>query len=108
MSTEAELLRAILVALGARPEVRLFRNNVGLARDATGRHVRFGLAVGASDLVGIVAPHGRFLALEVKSPKGRVRPEQEAFLEMIRGLGGVGRVVRSVAEAEQALAEARQ
>lgn len=105
--SEALILRQIQLALGSRPEVRLFRNSVGLARDSTtGQHLRFGLVAGASDLIGIVKPRGRFFALEVKSEKGRLRPEQQAFLDMINNMGGIGRVVRSVVEAEAALAEA--
>lgn len=107
MLSEAAILRDIHLALGRRPECKIFRNSVGLAADpGTGQHVRFGLCVGAADLVAIVKPRGRWLALEVKSARGRVRPEQERFLAMIRDMGGVGQVVRSVADAEAALAEA--
>jgi len=105
--TEAQLLHQIQLELGQDPRLRIFRNNVGQARDqVTGQHVRFGLATGASDLLGIVRPVGRWLALEVKSPAGRVRPEQLAFLAMVNEFGGVARVVRSVEEAKAALAEA--
>jgi hypothetical protein len=105
--TEAETLHAIQVDIGARPEVRIFRNNVGVARDPTsGQHLRFGLIAGASDLIGIVKPRGRFLALEVKSARGRLRPEQQAFLDMVNNMGGIGRVVRSVDEAIAAVDEA--
>jgi hypothetical protein len=107
--TEAEILRDILIALGARKDVRLFRNSVGLARDTrTGAHVRFGLALGASDLIGIVrTPRGGlFLALEVKSERGRVTEEQNRFLAVIGEMQGVARVVRSVAEALAVIEEA--
>lgn len=105
--SEAQILHAILLALGSRPELRIFRNNVGLARDPnSGQHLRFGLVAGASDLLGLVKPRGRFLALEVKSEKGRVRPEQQAFIDMVNNMGGVGRVVRSVEQALEAVAEA--
>lgn len=105
--TEAQLLRAILRSLGARPDLRLFRNEVGRAVDPrTGAHVTFGLCVGSSDLVGIVLPRGRFLALEVKSPTGKLTPQQRAFLAMVNAMGGVGREVRSLEEANAAADEA--
>lgn len=46
-----------------------------------------------SDVIGIV--HGRFLAIEVKSPTGRVRPEQAAFLAEVARHGGLAFVARS-------------
>lgn len=101
------LKRAILIELGPREECRVFPNQVGHAVDpATGRHIPFGLVVGASDILGIVKPGGRFLALEVKTGDARPTKEQRAFLAMINAFGGVGRVVRSVDEALVALSEA--
>jgi len=107
--SEAQIQREILLGLGALPDVRLFRNSVGLARDpVTGAMVRFGLAVGSSDLVGIVRPRGRWLAIEVKSEHGRPTREQLAFIEMVRRMGGVAGVARSLAEAQLLLEEARR
>ena len=105
--TEAQIERAILFALSSRPDIRLFKNEVGRAIDPrTGAYVQFGLCVGSSDLIGIVAPRGRFLALEVKSETGKPTPQQLAFIAMINAMGGVGRIVRSVAEALAAADEA--
>lgn len=104
---EAQVQREILAALGARPDVRIFRNDVGRAIDPrSGAHLAFGLCVGSSDLIGLVAPHGRFLALEVKSQTGQPTPAQSAFIAMVNAMGGVGRVVRSVDEALAAADEA--
>jgi len=33
---------------------------------------------------------GRFLGVEVKAPKGKLRPEQAVMLSRIAGAGGVG------------------
>jgi hypothetical protein len=57
---------------------------------------------GSADISGILRG-GRRLELEVKSATGRVRPEQQAFLQMIRDHGGCAAVVRSVAEAVAAI-----
>lgn len=104
--TEAQLLAEIRLALGRDPRVVLWRNNVGTARhEGTDRPVRYGLCVGSSDLIGIVAvptmtdPLGRFLALEVKTATGRVAPEQWQFLELVNRRGGYACIVRSVEDA---------
>jgi hypothetical protein len=46
---------------------------------------------------------GRFLAIEVKAPKGKVSPHQEAFLKEIEERGGLALVAHSVDEVQQAL-----
>lgn len=104
--TETQLLAEIRLALGRDPRVVLWRNNVGTARhEGTDRPVRYGLCVGSSDLIGIVAvptatdPLGRFLALEVKLPSGRVSAEQWQFLELVNRRGGYACIVRSVEDA---------
>ena len=70
-------------------------------------HVRYGLAKGSSDLIGILKPSGRLVSLEVKTESGRVSPEQELWLAMIRRFGGFAAVVRSVDDALAALDRAR-
>lgn len=101
--TEVQLLHAILLTLGARNDCRIWRVNVIVAQDrATGRVVRSSQP-GAADISGILKPSGRRLELEVKSENGRVRPEQAAFLKMVREHGGVAEVVRSVEEAVAAV-----
>jgi hypothetical protein len=105
--SEAEIKRAIREALGTLPDVRVFVNNVGHALNTeSGQHVDFGLIKGASDLIG-VGPGGRFLALEVKSLRGKPSPEQVAFIAMVRRLGGIAGVVRSPGEALALIAAAR-
>jgi hypothetical protein len=106
--SEATILREILLAIGARPDCRVWRVNTGVARDpVTGRVVRFGTP-GGSDIQGIVAPSGRFIGLEVKSKSGQVSAEQRAWGEMVRRNGGFWDVVRSVADAERAIEEAKK
>lgn len=119
--TESEIQAAILKKLGARSDVRLFRNNTGVAYQGkrirrtadtitlkNPRRIRFGLCVGSSDIIGIVQHHGHgvFLAIEVKSARGRLSVEQNDFLYMVQRMGGIAFVARSVAEAERKLEEA--
>lgn len=98
-------MHAIRVALGKRPDVVLWRNQSGAVRVAE-RWQRYGLQVGASDLIGILKPSGRFIALEVKTTRGVVAKEQVMFLDLVNSMGGVGRIVRSVEDAIRAVEEA--
>lgn len=114
--TESEIQHAVRLALGREPDFRLFRNNTGTAHHADGRHTRYGLAKGSSDLIGILRidppvtpyPIGRFLSLEVKTPTGRATPEQLQWLALVRNLGGFACIVRSVDDACAALDRARR
>lgn len=103
---EREVQHAIRLALGRMTDLVLWRNSTGVARTED-RVMRYGLCVGSSDLVGILAPSGRFLALEVKTPIGRLTLEQRQFLELVRRRGGFACVVRSVEEAVAAIHRAR-
>jgi penicillin-binding protein-related factor A (putative recombinase) len=49
---------------------------------------------GVSDILGIV--EGKMLAIEVKSAKGRVSPEQRVFITRINNEGGIAFVARNV------------
>lgn len=78
---------------------RLWRNQTGAHQDQTGRWIRYGVGgVGGSDLIGI-SRTGTMIALEVKTPRGRLTPEQAAFLAMVASMGGIAACVRSVEEA---------
>ena len=111
--SEHELQQRIRLACGQGP-VRLWRNNSGALVDQQGRLVRFGLCKGSSDLIGLRSLEittdlvgqrlAQFVALEIKTARGVVSPEQRAFLALVEQLGGVAAVCRSVEEAEQALA----
>jgi len=96
--SETDLQRAILEALSLLPGVMPIRVNSG----SPIRRFR-GAKKGTADIVGIVEP-GRFFALEVKAGRRSVcSPEQLAFLELVRKLGGIAQVVRSVDEAIAAI-----
>lgn len=100
---EARAQHEILAAWGAHPRVRIHRNNTGLFFTRTGRGVRAGV-VGAPDIEGIIAPYGRYIGIEVKSPTGRQRPEQVAYQRMTEAMGGIYILARSVADVDAALA----
>ena len=112
--SETDLQQRIRLALGTRPDLRLFRNNTGTLPDPrTGRPVQFGLARGSADLIGYrtvtITPDmvgqqvAVFTSLEVKTPTGRVRPEQTNWLHTIKRAGGIAAIVRSVDDARDAI-----
>lgn len=108
---EKTIQNQIRLALGREPDLTLWRNNTGHAsyEAASGpRTVRYGLLRGSSDLVGILAPGGRFLALEVKRPGKEATEEQALFLALVRRRGGFAAVVCSVEEARAAVDRARR
>jgi hypothetical protein len=93
---------------------RLFRNNTGTLRDQHGRPVQFGLCKGSADLIGYrtvtITPEmvgqqvAVFTSIEVKTPTGRLRPEQRAWMETVQSAGGIAGVARSVEDAKALLA----
>lgn len=109
---EREIQQEIREALGLEPGLLLWRNNVGSARHFdTKTHkesvVRYGLANGSADLVGLLAPTGRFFALEVKKPGEAPTKEQAQWAALVRKFGGFCATVRSVEEARAAVERAR-
>lgn len=106
--TEATIESQIREALGALPDVRLWLNEVGVDELRTGRWIHYGLANGSADLIGMLAPHGRFLSIEVKKPGGRVRSDQFAWAKMIVAAGGFAALVRGVDDAIEAIEAARR
>lgn len=108
--SENQIQIAIMVAIGSLPGVRIFRNNIGMARHNNGQLVRYGVGgSGGSDIIGWV--DGRFLAIEVKTPTGRTAKaraeQQQRFLDAVRRDGGISGRCRSPEEALALIAEAR-
>lgn len=104
MNAETPIMQSIRLALGSRPDTRIFRNNVGKLQDPrTGAWVPFGLCTGSSDLIGWTERNGLavFTAIEVKTATGRVRPEQTNFINAVRAAGGLAGIARSVEDAKR-------
>ncbi len=90
---------------------RLFRNNTGTLRDQHGRPVSFGLCKGSADLIGwrtvTITPDmvgiqvAVFLSIEVKTATGRLRPEQQQWIDVVQAAGGIAGVARSVEDAQR-------
>ena len=75
--------------------------------------MRYGLQPGSSDLIGwrtiTITPQmvgqrvAVFASIEVKSTTGRVRQEQQQWLDAVQAAGGIAGVARSVEDAEALL-----
>lgn len=100
---ERDLQQEILLNASTN-RVRLWRNNRGVFK-VDDRYISTGLGGnGGADLVGIRAVKitpgmvgktiGQFVALEVKTDKGKVSPEQYTFVCVIKSLGGMSGVIR--------------
>ncbi len=109
MTPEGRLMREIMLAVSSAG-ARVIRVNAGKGwvgpsvrhpnGDVTVKRAQpfHGVPEGVSDLIGWTRD-GRFLAIEVKTERGRVTPEQAAFVARVTSAGGVAGVCRSVSEA---------
>jgi hypothetical protein len=106
--SEQRIQQEIRLAI-SHGDTKVFRNNTGTLKDANGRPVQFGLCKGSADLIGwrtiTVTPEmvgtqvAVFLSIEVKTPTGRLRPEQQQWLDAVQAAGGIAGVARSVEDA---------
>lgn len=119
---ENEIQASIMLAVGSRPDTRLFWNTVGFGYQGeavrldggdvlvkAARPVTFGLAPGSADQVGWrtveVTPGmvGRrlavFLSVEVKQARGRAAAEQRTWRQRVAEAGGIAGITRSAEEA---------
>jgi len=75
--------------------------------------VQFGLCKGSADLIGwkqvTITPDmvgqkvAVFASIEVKTPTGRLTPEQQIWLDAVQAAGGVAGIARSVEDAQRIL-----
>lgn len=107
---ETDLQQRIRLALGQLQHLRIFRNQTGQLPDPkTGRPVQFGLARGSADLIGwrtvTVTPDmvgqrlAVFTSIEVKTPTGRLTPQQRNWMQAVLAAGGIAGVARSISDA---------
>lgn len=96
---ETDLMNTI--RLGLNQHGIVFRANVGKVRMQDGRFFDTGLPKGFSDLFGFRFSDGRIFFIEVKTPTGRIRPEQTKFIETMKSRGALAGIARSVEDAIQ-------
>ncbi len=110
MSTTADHTQLVYdtrIALGKIPDLTIWQNS--RVHFHNGKPIaKPGLGTGSSDLIAILSPSGRILALEAKTGDATTTKEQKQFLNLIRKRGGFAAVFHSVEEAEQAVNRARR
>jgi hypothetical protein len=111
---ETDIVRSCLDWL-ALHRIKAWRtNNTGIFDPVKKIHRGFHGLRGVSDILGILPRmvclaegaeelFGNFLAIEVKRPGEKPRPEQETFLCDIRAAGGIALCVHSLRELEEQL-----
>ena len=88
---------------------KAWRNQSGALKvegkgNARGRYVRFGQK-GSADILAVLPPLGRLIAVEIKAGKDRIRPEQQAWLDEIESKGGISIVARSIDDVMERIAK---
>ena len=99
---ESEIQTRIMIAL-SEMGCTIWRNNTGAYKDGN-RYIRYGLAKGSSDLIGLTKC-GRFLAVEVKRPGQKPTNDQINFINHVTAKNGVAFVAYSVDDAINKLRE---
>lgn len=105
MTEEHAVQNQIRIALS--PYATVFRVNVGKVFTPDGRFFDTGLPKGFSDLFGFRHSDGRIFFIEVKTPAGRVSPEQKNFIKQMRRSGAIAGVARSAEDALKIIQEER-
>ena len=108
---EADLQRAVVNTLRfALPRTAIIHHSANEVTEPGPRGARrqailtgMGVHPGFADLMVIAG--GRVLFLELKAPKGRLRPSQEAFRDAVEAQGFGWALVRSLDDALGALAD---
>jgi len=104
---EKDIENLLLKYLNILPNTFAWKNNTtGVYDEKRGvyRSTKNKWAIkGVSDILGI--HNGRLLAIEVKTPSGRVSKEQQDFIDRVQQEGGIAFVARSVSEVRGMLAE---
>jgi len=87
------------IRLALNPYAVIFRNNVGKVRMADGRWFDTGLPKGHPDLSGFRKSDGKHIFIEVKTEKGKLRKDQEHFINKMQQYPVICGVARSAEEA---------
>lgn|SRR5699024_6672822 len=87
------------IRLALNPYAVIFRGNVGKVKTADGRFFDTGLPKGFCDLFGFRKSDGKYIFIEVKTDKGKLRKDQEHFIKTMKQYPVIVGVARSPKEA---------
>ena len=76
-------------------------NNIGIWKQKTKSYIPSNM-LGVSDIIGIL-PDGKFLAIEIKRPSGKLTYYQETFINDIKERNGIAFVAYDVSDVEKEL-----
>jgi len=92
---EKDIQKAIIDYLRLKKCLVFKHHSTGFTmKDGEARAFRYG-DKGIADIIGCL-PSGRFLAIEVKRPGGKMTPEQDKFLLEVNLHGGLGLLATSI------------
>lgn len=101
--SEKAIQNEIMLAL-SQNGCRVFRSNAGEVKTADGRTIKL-MPKGFPDLCGFRMSDGKFLAIEVKNEKGKLREEQIQFGEFLNNFPVLYGVAKSAEEAIKIVSE---
>lgn len=107
--TDTAQRKRIKDAVNRDGRARVTDNQVAMATpyrgegNAPGHPTRYGLGKGSADLVGVLSPHGRAIALELKSGKATLSDEQKRWRKVFMRFGGFYAVAHTPEEAIAAI-----
>jgi hypothetical protein len=96
---------------GREPGLKIYLNVKVRPRRVKGKDIwtaEPALGVGTSDLLCVLAPHGRLVALEGKTGTAKLTEDQQLFRDLIRSLGGFYSEFSTVEEAGACIERARK
>jgi hypothetical protein len=104
---EQDIVRACLDLLQLRG-VFSWRQNCGAVKQAgrrghRDRFIRFASINGVSDILAVLPPNGRLLAIECKRPGNGPTEDQAAFLDAVTRRGGLAVVIYDVRDLAEIL-----
>jgi hypothetical protein len=103
INNHSKLVNELLLMIGKEfPNIRVWKNATG-ATKVENRVIKFGLK-GSADILGIVKPSGKLLAIECKTGQAVQSNHQKNFENMILNFGGIYLVTHDTQGVRQFLA----
>ena len=95
INNHSKLVNELLLMIGRDfPNIRCWKNATGVTKVKT-RVIKFGLK-GSADILGIIKPSGKLLAIECKTGQAIQSKFQKNFENMILDFGGIYLVSHAV------------